>query len=173
MQVLSLSEREKIELLADGVKDFFISEDLLIKRLVLLDNVPDFIDHVRRITEDNIITRRGELPKHAIKKPNGTSNSADAEKTCFTCKKPGHLSKDCRIAKATCFKCGQTDHLSTTCPRKETKQIATLNPEEQAASSSTMEPLAALHHAEDVLQIGSNSEAKSCIQIRRANNEKI
>ncbi|CAL1685798.1 unnamed protein product [Lasius platythorax] len=160
MQLLSLSEREKIELLADGVKDFHL------RRLVLndwIDNVPDFIDHVRRITEDNVITRRGELPKHAIKKPNGTSNSADAEKTCFTCKKPGHLSKDCRIAKATCFKCGQTDHLSTTCPRKETKQVAILNPEEQAASSSTTEPLAALHHAEDVLQIGSNSEAKSTV----------
>lgn len=169
MQLLSLSEREKIELLADGVKDFHL------RRMVLniwIENVSDFIDHVRRITEDSVIMRRGELPKYTARRANGTSSSTDAEKTCFTCKKSGHLSKDCRIAKVTCFKCGRTGHLSTTCPRKENRQVATLNPEEQVASSSTTEQLMAPYPTKDVLQIGTTSGAKSCVQIRRANNEK-
>ncbi|EFN61223.1 Gag-Pol polyprotein, partial [Camponotus floridanus] len=63
--------------------------------------------------------------KHPMKKTGETTSST--EKTCFTCKKPGHLSKDCRIAKATCFKCGQTGHLSNTCPKKEANRSTSLN----------------------------------------------
>ncbi|KMQ85079.1 gag polyprotein [Lasius niger] len=137
MQLLNLSEKEKIELLADGVKDYNL------RRIVLntwIDNVPDFIDHVRRITEDSVIVRKRELSKPPSKKTIGEITSA-AEKTCFTCKKPGHLSKDCRITKTTCFKCGQTGHLSPMCPKKEASRGSTLNHvEQQEENSSSVAP---------------------------------
>ncbi|KMQ86687.1 retroelement polyprotein, partial [Lasius niger] len=137
------------------------------------DNVPDFIDHVRRITEDSVIVRRGELSKPAAKKTIGENTSA-AEKTCFTCKKPGHLSKDCRIAKATCFKCGQTGHLSPMCPKKETSRVSTLNHVEQQEENSSSVGLTTPE--EDTLQIGqirSDNGAKSCINIFRLSNNNI
>lgn len=60
MQSLSLSEKEKIDWLADGVKD------PIIRKLVLstwITNIPDFLDHIRKLTEDfkiQPISRRGE-----------------------------------------------------------------------------------------------------------------
>jgi len=171
MQMLSLSEKEKIELLADGVKDYKL------RRMVLntwINNVPDFIDHMRRITEDSIITRRVEFSKNSSKRTDSKKTSVATEKMCFTCKKPGHLSKDCRIAQATCFKCGQIGHLSTTCPKREARQVAALNvPQDSAAPSPTTTPQATKLTTDDVLQIGVNSEARSYIIICRINRKDV
>ncbi|XP_054015862.1 uncharacterized protein LOC128896516 [Hylaeus anthracinus] len=121
MQFLSFSEKEKIELLADGVKDFAI------RRLVLdtwITNVPDFIEHVRRITEDSVKIRRTEPVNKftnrsaSISVPN-RNGITSADKVCFTCRKPGHLAQNCIAARPTCFKCGQVGHLSSACPRRE------------------------------------------------------
>lgn len=54
MQHLSLSEKEKIELLADGVKDPTTRKFVL---STWVTNVPDLIDHVRRITEDSTLAK--------------------------------------------------------------------------------------------------------------------
>lgn len=172
MQMLSLSEKEKIELLADGVKDYGL------RRMVLntwIDNVPDFIDHVRRITEDGVITRRGELLRGLARRGDGEKTAAATERTCFTCKKPGHLSKGCQIAKATCFRCGQTGHLSTTCPKREARQVAALSDLRDPVASSSLStvPPTAMPPDEDVLQVGANSEARSYLIIRRVNNKDI
>lgn len=83
MQALKLTEKEKIELLADGVNDFNL------RRMVLNTwhtNVPDFIEHVRRITEDNVVVRKGESTRYSVKKSSNENNLA-VEKTCFTCKR--------------------------------------------------------------------------------------
>lgn len=92
MQFLSFSEKEKIELLADGVKDFAI------RRLVLntwINNVPEFIEHVRKITEDSVVPRKSDLiskfPNKKINTGNGKANPTD-EKLYFSCKKLDHLS---------------------------------------------------------------------------------
>lgn len=174
MQFLTLTEREKIELLADGVKDFTI------RKLVLntwINNVPDFIEHVRKITEDHVVARRGEPnTKYPTKKTNpvnGKVNSADG-KVCFTCKKPGHLAQDCRVAKATCFKCGQTGHLSTTCPKKEANRGLTLGHlDEQEADTPSGSTSSAEEDTTQIGQIRSDDGAKSCININRLNNQNV
>lgn len=182
MQFLSLSEKEKIELLADGVKDFAI------RRLVLntwIDNVPDFIEHVRKITEDSIITRKVDPSKFPSKRANEKANTTE-EKLCFTCKKPGHLSQDCQVAKATCFRCGQTGHLSTMCPRREVNRASVNHveeqeeqeePEGQEEQESEMPSDDALPFQEDILQIGQlriGNNTRPCITVARlCNNIKI
>lgn len=173
MQFLTLSEREKIELLADGVKDFTL------RKLVLntwIDNVPDFIEHVRRITEDTVLVRRGEtISKYPNKKASITSGKSDSsgEKSCFTCKKTGHLSRDCRVARATCFKCGQVGHLSTTCPKRQANHDATLNHVEQQEACSSNIGLSTPEKDTQIGQIRSDDGAKSYIHIRRLSNREV
>ncbi|XP_071653044.1 uncharacterized protein, partial [Temnothorax longispinosus] len=127
MQNLSLTEREKIELLADGVKDSTL------RKLVLstwITNIPDFIEHVRRITEDSALPRRVDtgvrfgghsrvLNRNTADRSD-TPQQASTERTCFTCKRPGHISRDCRQRKAVCFHCGEEGHISPACPRRGT-----------------------------------------------------
>jgi hypothetical protein len=64
------------------------------------------------------------------------SNSDSPAKTCFTCKRPGHESKDCRHGKLTCFKCRETEHISPNCPRKTGALGPSLNHVEQEEALS-------------------------------------
>lgn len=122
MQNLSLTEKEKIELLADGVKD------PITRKLVLstwVTNVPDFIDHVRRITEDSTLSRKSGLNTRfgeysRLQNKNATSTQGTTDKACFNCKQTGHLAKDCTVKKLICFKCGEEGYISPACPKKTT-----------------------------------------------------
>jgi len=124
MQNLSLTEKEKIELLTDGIKD------PIIRKLVLstwVTNVPDFIDHVRRITEDSALSRRSgpntRFGEHSrFQNKNATSTQGTSDKACFNCKQTGHLAKDCKVKKPTCFKCGEEGHISPTRKRQRTRE---------------------------------------------------
>lgn len=100
MQAPSLTEREKIDFLADRVRD------PLLRGLIMnthITEVPDFIDHVRKLTEDSLLNKRGG----ASSKPNARRPTPANERTCSTCKRSGHLAKDCRVGKPVCYRCGQ------------------------------------------------------------------
>lgn len=83
MQLLNLTEQEKVQLLADGVKD------PLLRRFALnswADNVPDFMEYMRKISEDTAIARRPEANVRPATRPAATSSG----RTCSYCKKQGH-----------------------------------------------------------------------------------
>lgn len=92
MQLLNLTKKEQIELLSDGIRD------PILRRQVLgtwINTVPEFIDHVRIITEDRMIHKQFSNNNN-LKMVSGTkTNVNSSEKTCFTCKKTGHEAKDC------------------------------------------------------------------------------
>lgn len=101
MQFLNLSEREQIELLADGVKEPTLRRFVLDTRAV---TIPDFIERVRRITENNIPGRRQESGDYrSLARRDGVTN-----KVCTHYKKSGHLVQDCRIAKLNCLQMRKT-----------------------------------------------------------------
>lgn len=135
MQFFKLSEKEKIELLTNGVKNYTLSK-------TVLNTIPEFIEHVRRITEDSVISKKGEqFPKSLDKKPNNGKINSSEEKTCFICKKTGHLVADCKVAKVTCFKCGQTGHFNTICSKREAHGVAVNNVEQQEMPPSDVPSL--------------------------------
>lgn len=120
MQFLNLTEKEKVELLADGVKDPSL------RRFALnswVDTVPGFIEYMHKIPEDSIVPRKQGSGMGS------TTNPADqrAEIRCTYCKKTGHVVKDCRKANATCFICGQAGHFSAVCPKRNPAAKPTLN----------------------------------------------
>lgn len=86
LQFLNLTEKEKFELLADGVKDHSL------RRFALntwANTVPEFIEHIRKISEysisDSIVFRRQEQGNKSTMKP-----TANGEKSCTHCKKSGY-----------------------------------------------------------------------------------
>jgi type IV secretory pathway TrbF-like protein len=88
MQFLNLSEKEKIELLADGVRDPFL------RRFALgtgASSVPNFITHIRKITEDSVLVRQQTSDLNA----RTNAKQVAQEMLCSHCKKRGHLVKDC------------------------------------------------------------------------------
>ncbi|XP_011690850.1 PREDICTED: uncharacterized protein LOC105451855 [Wasmannia auropunctata] len=124
MQFLTLTEKEKIELLADGVKDFAFRKFALNSWAT---SVPEFLEQMRRISEDGVVARRTRVdiagqrtsPRLAV---GGSDISCNSH-----CKKPGHLARDCRVAAMTCFACGQRGHLSSACQRNRSVPETTLN----------------------------------------------
>ena len=139
MQFLNLSEKEKIELLADGVKDPALRKFAL---NTWATSIPEFIEHIRRITEDSVISQTETESKETSK------ISTTKDKKCEHCQRVGHWAKDCRTANMTCFACGEKGHVSTSCPtKKKTEQAPTLNllTEEVSAKNETStdaEPIA-------------------------------
>ncbi|XP_011701332.1 PREDICTED: uncharacterized protein K02A2.6-like [Wasmannia auropunctata] len=116
MQVLTLTEREKIDLLADGVRD------PILRKMVLstwVTSVPEFLDHVRRITEDAVMLRRAEARPGSVRDLRGAQLPLEAgartEMLCHVCKKPWHLARFCRERKQICYRCGQEGHISSRC----------------------------------------------------------
>lgn len=100
MQALSLTEKEKIDLLTDGVKDPILRKMLL---STWITNIPDYLEQVRRITEDSTFIRRGETNYQSGGHYQYSGKDVDNRKeiTCFNCKQEGHLSKDCTQKKMT------------------------------------------------------------------------
>lgn len=160
MQGLVLTEKEKIAMLADGVRD------VSLRRMLLdtwLEAVPDFIEHVRRITEDDVLQKQGSSD-------DGRSGVSvrpvePSAKTCFTCKRLGHLTRDCRAAKTTCFKCGQQGHISPKCPRRNTAPGSSLNLVKQASTSSTGYSTEEVTSVNEIKNIETLSGA--CVIVRR------
>jgi len=99
MQLLTLTEREQIELLADGVRDPHL------RRLVLTtwaQTVPEFIEQVRRMTDDEVQARIRDGRRWRV---DGRPLMA-GDGVCYNCKKPGHLARHCRMPRLSCFSCG-------------------------------------------------------------------
>jgi hypothetical protein len=141
MQFLNLSEKEKIELLADGVRDPFL------RRFALdtgASSVPNFIAHIRKITEDSVLVRRQTSDLNV----RTNVKQVAQEMLCSHCKKKGHLVKDCRVANGTCFGCGQKGHLLSACPKRKGESGSTLNHLVQESSEPTLEETEALTAAE-------------------------
>ncbi|GJX64044.1 putative reverse transcriptase domain-containing protein [Tanacetum coccineum] len=70
-------------------------------------------------------------------------------RTCFNCKRPGHLAKDCRGVLRnlnpvnarnpivmTCYECGSTDHIRSACPRLNRAQGLEENHPNQVAANN-------------------------------------
>ena len=43
--------------------------------------------------------------------------------TCFTCKEPGHIARDCPSEKKSCYTCGRIGHISFNCPERDSDDI--------------------------------------------------
>ncbi|CAL1672464.1 unnamed protein product [Lasius platythorax] len=155
MQFLTLTEKEKIELLADGVKDPSL------RRFALntwAADIPEFLEHMRKITEDGVVNRRQDQgykhqPKEGYKH---LPKSTAMEKTCTHCKKKGHWAKDCYIAKRACYNCGQTGHLSAACPKKKSGISSTLNHLDRDTDTGAMEPLTSSETTSDGVYLIEN-----------------
>ncbi|KMQ87483.1 universal minicircle sequence binding protein [Lasius niger] len=88
-----------------------------------ITNIQDYLEHVRRITEDTTLPKEGESNvqfNDQHKQPNKEVGNKQGSLaiTCFNCKQTGHLLKDGKQKKMTCYKCGQEGHLSFMCPTK-------------------------------------------------------
>lgn len=169
MQFLTLTEREQIELLTDGVKDMWM------RKLALnswATKVPDFLDYMRRISEDRVQTSRPNLPVKGIRKPNVTERSE--RKACFVCNKPGHLAKDYRRKNVSCYKCGKQGHYSTDCPGKPQEMRATLNLVTEAEPvSETRITTNKEDDGSSVNKITASGMRKSCVSVRLLGCERV
>lgn len=175
MQMVSLTEKEKIDLLADGVKD------PVLRKLVLstwINNIPDFLEHVRRITKDTMLPK----PKDTNVRFGGRGNQVNKnlnyrptslEKTCFNCKQPGHLSKDCTQQKRRCFKCGQEEHISTTCamrgasPKSNASHL--IDHQESTAETRGTASTATLH----INTVEGANKNRACVKIWSVSNPNV
>lgn len=122
MQFLTLTEKEQVDLLADGIKDTWMRKLALNSWAV---TVPDFLEYMRRVSEDRVQNNRPNLPARGIRKPGVTEMSE--RRACFVCNKPGHQAKDCRKKNVTCYKCGKQGHYSTDCLGRTRESRTTLN----------------------------------------------
>lgn len=174
MQSLSLTEKEKIDLLSDGVKD------PILRKLVLstwLTNVPDFLEHVRRITEDTTSPKREwsariEGQGRFQNKGNDT-RQISTEAICYNCKQTGHLARNCQQQrKMTCFKCGQEGHISLSCPKKGAgtgvSASHVIEQQENAAEDGAATPTT-LH----INKVDGDEQDKAYISVRSLSNTNI
>ncbi|XP_039303958.1 uncharacterized protein LOC120357509 [Solenopsis invicta] len=146
MQFLQLSEREKIEMLADGVRD------LTLRRFAVdmqVSSVPQFMERFRRLVGDSVSQRRFESREG---RPGARHSNASAL-SCTGCYQKGHSIQQCRHVDITCHRCKQKGHISPNCPigrteastnrinhleRREEEEPEQTTPsmEQQAANSS-------------------------------------
>lgn len=169
MQVLSLTEKEQIELLADGVKDPVLRK---LVRGTWATNIPDFLEYVRKVTDDATLYRANTRFEGRNGSSQNVNNNRSGRKTCFLCKKPGHVSKDCRN-KITCYKCGKEGHISSACPRKGVGMGATssnmVEQGEEAAEAGVSTNVA-------TLRINGRNETptdKACVRVRPLHNKAV
>ncbi|XP_071571820.1 uncharacterized protein [Temnothorax nylanderi] len=174
MQNLSLSEREKIELLADGVKESTL------RKLVLstwITNIPDFIEHVRRITEDSAVPRRmdtgirfgghGRFPNRNNADRGDTVRQDSTVRTCFICKHPGHISRDCRQRKTVCFHCDEEGHSSPACPKRGINTGTRTSHVIESGTENVRSPLMdSTVSTVFVSDINTGNKDKSCIAVQ-------
>ncbi|RLU21486.1 hypothetical protein DMN91_005859 [Ooceraea biroi] len=176
MQALALSEKEKIELLADGVKEPGL------RRMVLgswATNIPDFLNYVRRVTEDATLAKKAETNtrlggQNRYQNKGQAARQGTTEKTCFTCKQSGHESKDCTQRKVTCFKCGKEEHISPKCPKRGMATAAAtsnlIEQKEESTEEKTETLTAATLHIEKTV---TNKMDRPCIGVSSLNNSNV
>ncbi|KAK2578069.1 hypothetical protein KPH14_012854 [Odynerus spinipes] len=170
MQPLPLSEKEKIVLLAVGVRD------PIVRKLVLgtkTDSIPKFLNMVRRITEDSTLYRRIEPSNKSrlqVQSERPRVNPPGV-KTCFTCKQTGHLSRECKTP-MSCFKCKQPGHLSSACPSRKESGGATLNHVRRAPEMPTETTTEKRTSTEDMHINQVQMKTESDIKIYRLRDKK-
>jgi len=168
MQLLTLTEREQIELLADGVRDPHL------RRLVLTtwaQTVPEFIEQVRRMTDDEVGNRdgrRGRVDGRLLMAGDGV---------CYNCKRPGHMAKDCRVPRLSCFNCGHRGHKSSACPRRNGNQGTTLHHIHQEQNrqrpSSPEQSVLSVSQLAIKMPTGLSNQDNFCINVRAVNSDSV
>lgn len=95
--------------------------------------------------------------------------AADGNRTCFTCKKPGHISKDCKYGRPTCFRCEEQGHLSSSCPKRSAVRGSSLNLVNQDGEEAALVADVAKESA-STSEVYTVNRGDSCVSMRCAGN---
>lgn len=126
MNIIDPTDLDQIDLSAARVKDPTFRPMALTSRMA---TIGDFLHYMRRMTEDEIISRSTPWIPRKSNHRNATAKSAPVEASdiaCYKCCKRGQRAQQC--PKVECFKCQQTGQISPNYPQKDSafKELVTL-----------------------------------------------